>query len=83
MENLLYNKGMYSRSSILRSIVIRKIGVVRKLNERHSNMFSGITKHHSNQYVRCWKQWRMDVLVDVLCPSGAYEKVFWWFLDIN
>ena len=36
----------------------------------------GITKHHSNQYARCWRQWRTDELVDVLCPSGAYEKVF-------
>ena len=36
----------------------------------------GITKYRSNQYVSCWKQWRTDELVDVLCPSGAYEKVF-------
>ena len=21
--------------------------------------------------------------VDVLCPSGACEKVFWWFLDLS
>ena len=37
----------------------------------------GIIKYHSNQCVRCWKQWRTDELDDVLCPSGAYEKVFW------
>ena len=43
----------------------------------------GITKYHSNQYVRCWKQWRTDELVDVSCPLGAYEKVFWWSLDLN
>ena len=44
----------------------------------------GITKYHSNQYVRCSrKQWQMDELVDVLCPSGAYEIVFWWFLDLS
>ena len=43
----------------------------------------GITKYHSKQNVRCWKQWRTDELVDVLCPSGAYEKVFWWFLDVD
>ena len=36
-----------------------------------------------DQYVRCWKQCRTDELVDVLCPSGAYEKDFWWFLDLN
>ena len=24
-----------------------------------------------------------DELVNVLCPSGAYEKVFWWFLDLS
>ena len=24
-----------------------------------------------------------DELVDALCPSEAYEKVFWWFLDFN
>ena len=35
----------------------------------------GITKYRSDQYLRCWKQWRMDELVDVLCPLGAYEKV--------
>ena len=43
----------------------------------------GIIKHHSNQYVRCWRQWRTDELVDVLCPSETYEKVFWWFLDLT
>ena len=42
-----------------------------------------VTKYHSNQYVSCWKQWRTDELVDVLCPSGAYEKVFWWVLDLS
>ena len=42
-----------------------------------------ITKYHSNQYVSCWKQWRTDELVDVLCPSGAYQKVFWWCLDLS
>ena len=36
----------------------------------------------SDQYVRCSKQWQRDKLVDVLCHSGAYEKVFWWFLDL-
>ena len=40
----------------------------------------GIIKYHSNQYVHCWKQWRTDELVDVLCPLGAYEKVF---LDLS
>ena len=25
----------------------------------------------------------MDESVDVLCPSWAYEKVFWWFLGLN
>ena len=45
--------------------------------------YRGITKYHSNQYVRCWKKWQTDESVDVLCASGAYEKVFWWFLDLN
>ena len=43
----------------------------------------GITKYHSDQKVSCWKQWLTDELVDVLCPSRAYEKVFWWFLDLS
>ena len=43
----------------------------------------GIIKYHSNQCVSCWKRWRTDELVDVLCPSGACEKVFWWFLDLS
>ena len=43
----------------------------------------GIIKYHSNQYVRCWKQWRTDELVDVIFPSGAHGKVFWWFLDLS
>ena len=37
----------------------------------------GVTKYHSNQYVRCWKQWRTDWLGYVVCPLGTYEKVFW------
>ena len=32
----------------------------------------GVTKYYSNQYVRCWKQWRTDELVDLLCRSGGY-----------
>ena len=36
----------------------------------------------TNTYV-VWKQWRTDELADVLCPLGAYEKVFWWFLELN
>ena len=43
----------------------------------------GIIKYHSNQYVRCQKQWRTDELVDLLCRSGVYGKVFWWFVDLN
>ena len=45
--------------------------------------FRGITKYHSNQYMSCWKQWRTDESIDVLYCSGVYEKVFWWFLDLN
>ena len=33
--------------------------------------------------VRCWNQWRTDKFLDVLRPSGAYEKIFWWFLDLG
>ena len=43
----------------------------------------GITKYHSDQYMRCWKQWRTDELVDVLCLSAAHKKVFLFFLDPN
>ena len=43
----------------------------------------GITKYYSDQQVSCWKQWRTDELVDVLCLSEAYEKVFWCFLDLS
>ena len=38
--------------------------------------FQGITKYHSDGYVSCWKQCRTDELVDVFCPSGAYEENF-------
>ena len=61
----------------------RSLGLA--LQDKHLIVFRfpgdswGITKYHSNQYVCCWKQWRTDELVDVLCPSGAYEKIFWCF----
>ena len=45
--------------------------------------FQEITKYHSNQYMCCWKQWKTEKLVDVLCFLGDYEKLFWWFLDLN
>ena len=35
----------------------------------------GITKYHSDQYVRVVGS--NGELFDVLCPSEAYEKVFW------
>ena len=27
--------------------------------------------------------WRTDESVNVLCPLGAYEKAFWWLLDLS
>ena len=42
----------------------------------------GITKYRSNQYVNCSNQWRTDESGKVLCLSEAYEKFFWWFLDL-
>ena len=42
-----------------------------------------ITKYLSNQKVNCRKQWQTDELADVLCSSGTYETVFWWFLGLN
>ena len=45
--------------------------------------FLGITKFHSNQLANRWKQWRKEESGDVLCPTEAYKKLFWWFVDFD
>ena len=39
-----------------------------------------ITKYRSDQYVNCWKQWRTDESVEVLCLSEDYKSFSGGFL---
>ena len=68
---------------IRRGTFIREGAFILKSEILGGRLFEAGRLFEEIRYMRCWNQWRTDELVDVLCPSGAYEKAFWWFLHLS